>query len=97
MIFILQFANVVYHTDLFTAIEKSFHLWDTIGCVCISFLCPFSQSMIGAFSPFTFNVRASLVMWLVKNLPTNQGSWVLCLGWEDPLEEGMAIHSSILA
>ena len=24
-------------------------------------------------------------------------TWVLPLGWEDPLEEGMAIHSSILA
>ena len=24
-------------------------------------------------------------------------TWVLSLGWEDPLEEGMAIHSSILA
>ena len=64
---------------------------------CISVLCPFSQSMIGAFSPFTFKVRASLVAWLVKNLPTKQGTWVLSLGWEDPLEEGMAIHSSILA
>ena len=53
--------------------------------------------MIGAFSPFTFKVRASLVVWLVKNLLTKQGTWVLCLGWEDPLEEGMAIPSSILA
>ena len=24
-------------------------------------------------------------------------TWVLCLGWEDPLEEGVANHSSILA
>ena len=23
--------------------------------------------------------------------------WIQCLGWEDPLEEGMATHSSILA
>ena len=33
----------------------------------------------------------------VKNLPTMQETWVGFLGWEDPLEEGMAIHSSILA
>ena len=34
---------------------------------------------------------------MVKNLPAMQQTWVLSLGWEDPLEEGMAIHSSILA
>ena len=33
----------------------------------------------------------------VKNLPTMQGTWVRSLGWEDPLEEGRATHSSILA
>ena len=26
-----------------------------------------------------------------------QETWIRCLGWEDPLEEGMATHSSILA
>ena len=34
---------------------------------------------------------------LVKSLPTMQESQVRSLGWEDPLEEGMATHSSILA
>ena len=33
----------------------------------------------------------------VKNLPTMQVTRVQSLGWEDPLEEGMATHSSILA
>ena len=33
----------------------------------------------------------------VKNLPAVQESWVRSLGWEDPLEKGMATHSSILA
>ena len=33
----------------------------------------------------------------VKNLPTVQETWVWSLGQEDPLEKGMAIHSSILA
>ena len=32
----------------------------------------------------------------VKNLPTKQETWVLSLGGEDPLEKGMANHSSIL-
>ena len=33
----------------------------------------------------------------VKHLPAMQDTWVPSLGWEDPLEEGMATHSSILA
>ena len=33
----------------------------------------------------------------VKNLPAVQETGVPSLGWEDPLEKGMAIHSSILA
>ena len=33
----------------------------------------------------------------VKNLPTKQETQVLSLGREDPLEEGMATHSIILA
>ena len=32
-----------------------------------------------------------------KNLPAMQETWVLSLSREDPLEEGMATHSSILA
>ena len=34
---------------------------------------------------------------MVKNLPAIQETWVRSLGWEDPLEEGMATNSSILA
>ena len=33
----------------------------------------------------------------VKCLPVMRETWVRSLGWEDPLEEGMATHSSILA
>ena len=33
----------------------------------------------------------------VKNLPAMQEAWVQSLGQEDPLEKGMATHSSILA
>ena len=40
---------------------------------------------------------ASLVAQMVKNLPAMQETWVRSLGWEDPLEKGMATHSSILA
>ena len=40
---------------------------------------------------------ASLVAQLVKDPPAMQETWVQSLGWEDPLEKGKAIHSSILA
>ena len=40
---------------------------------------------------------ASLVTQLVKNPPVMWETWVLPLGWEDPLEKGKATHSSILA
>ena len=41
--------------------------------------------------------NTSLVPHTVKNLPAMRETWVQSLGWEDPLEEGMATHSSILA
>ena len=39
----------------------------------------------------------SLVAQMVKNPPAMQETQVQSLGWENPLEKGMAIHSSILA
>ena len=40
---------------------------------------------------------ASLMAQLVKNPPAIRKTWAQSLGWEDPLEKGMATHSSILA
>ena len=34
---------------------------------------------------------------MVKNLPAMRETWVLSLGWEDPLEKGTATRSNILA
>ena len=57
-------------------------------------------------SPFYFlscslrplvSVWASLVAQMVKNLPAMRETWLWSLAGEDPLEEGMATHSSILA
>ena len=44
-----------------------------------------------------FSTWASLVAQLVKNLPATQETWIGSLGWEYPLEEGKATHSSTLA
>ena len=38
----------------------------------------------------------SLVAQMIKNLPAIQETQVLSLGWKDPLEKGMATHSSFL-
>ena len=41
-------------------------------------------------------IQASLVAQTVKNLPAMQETWIPSLGWEDPLEKGMATYSNIL-
>ena len=43
--------------------------------------------------------QEGLPSWLkmVRSLPAVRETWVRSLGWEDPLEEEMATHSSILA
>ena len=61
--------------------------------ICFSFSDMFHSSFFSALSP----QRASLMAQLVKNLPAMWETWVQSLSWEDPLEEGMATHSSILA
>ena len=42
-------------------------------------------------------LKASLMAQTVKNLPVMRETWVWPLGWEDPLEQGIATHSIILA
>ena len=41
--------------------------------------------------------RTSLVAQMVKHLSTMWETWVRSLGWEDPLEKEMAIHSNTIA
>ena len=72
--------------------------------------CPFSAPtiLLGFLLPSTWGSSSqlfcapapllccSLVAQLVKNLPVMWETWVWSLGWEDPLEKGKAMHSSIL-
>ena len=53
------------------------------------------SSTNGSFAKPTESV--SLVAQRVKNLSAIMETWVQSLGWEDPLEKGMAAYSSILA
>ena len=50
------------------------------------------------FSFLAWVLFLGLPLWaqMVKNPPVMQETWVQSLGWEDPLEKGMATHSSIL-
>ena len=41
--------------------------------------------------------KSSLVAQMVENLPAMQQTQVRSLGWKDPLEKGIATHSSVLA
>ena len=52
---------------------------------------------VGKFGLGQKAMGASLVARRVKNPPIRRETWVRSLGCEDPLEEGMAVHSSILA
>ena len=59
---------------------------------------PGSGSSPGAGTSYPFPYSwASLVAQTVKNPPAMQETRVRSLGWKDPLDEGMATHSSILA
>ena len=61
------------------------------------------MSILGEDKEFSFDhppvemSGASLVAQMVKNPPGMQETQVQSLGWKDPLQEGMATHSSIVA
>ena len=59
--------------------------------------CTWLESLNNVICTYHNNGWASLVSQMVKNLPAVRETWVWSLGWEDPLEEGMATHSNILA
>ena len=67
-----------------------------MGAHVFPILTPPTTSLLIIFSLFLRGLPGCSV----KNLPTmqeTQETWVQSLGWEDPPEEGMATHSSIVA
>ena len=56
-----------------------------------------SHKIVPNMLPDNQDCRASLVAELVKNPLEMRETWVQSLGWEDPLEKGIATHSSVLA
>ena len=57
----------------------------------------FHPLVVKAFCQPLEVLGALLVAQMVKESTQNAGVWVRSLGWEHPLEEGMATHSSLLA
>ena len=66
---------------------------ELLQCLCFHLF----DSVVGLFHHATWIDWASLMAQTIKNLPVMRETWVQSVGWEDPLEEGMANHSSILA
>ena len=77
--------HIRFHYRLLQDVEYSF-LRYTVGPCCLSIL-----------YIVMYICWVSLVAQPVKNTPEMWETWVLTLDWEDPLEEVMATHSSILA
>ena len=64
---------------------------------CFIIFCMFFFTNFFCIYTSNVHIHASLVAQMVKNLTILQKTWVWSLSWEEPLEEGMATHSSILA
>ena len=79
-----------------TYVVLSVFYWGIVDLqCCVSFSCMDSSS--DSFPLQVLQDNASLVAQMVKNPLAMQKTWIQSLGWEDPLEGGMATHSSILA
>ena len=79
---------------MFLCISLSIYIDMIFYCVLtqtLSFISPPAQAF------HLVSVLASLAAQMVKNPPAVWETWVQSLDWEDPLDESMAAHSSILA
>ena len=65
--------------------------------LCSAMLYLYINERCYAFKGQVWEAGASLVVQTIKNLSAMHETWVRSLGQEDPLEKGIATHSSILA
>ena len=68
-----------------------------MGVCILRQMAPVDMTPLSCLILHSIHLWASLLAQLVKNLPAMQETHVRSLGWEDPLEEEMATHSSIPA
>ena len=78
---------------------KWLYLLTLLSHFILAFCIEFSASCVSfqLYEILEFVCQASLMAQMVKNLPAMQETLVQSLGQEDPLEEGVVTHSSILA
>ena len=81
------------HSSVETSAQRLFRKWLAAFIVLVYTLFKITCVICSHTSPY------GLPWWLkmVNNPPAIRETWVQSLGWEEPLQEGMAIHSSILA
>ena len=72
-------------------------LWEDRALIYLQYKRKLAHVSIGHFGNRYQRPWDSLVAQTVKYPPVMQETWVRSLGWEDPLKEGMATQSSILA
>ena len=72
-------------------------LWEDRALIYLQYKRKLAHVSIGHFGNRYQRPWDSLVAQTVKYPPVMQETWVRSLSWEDPLEEDMATHSSILA
>ena len=77
-------------------VNVGFLQYTLLNFIFLSFWTTFLDHLL-CICTFSACIRASLVAQLVKNLSVMWETWVLSLGWGDPLEKGKATHSNILA
>ena len=67
--------------------------WDIYNINIRVCVCVYTYMCVCVYQTSIYDFSGSSV---VKNLPTSTGDWIHTLGQDDPLEEGMASHSTIL-
>ena len=99
-----QARNRLIYTPIWASLEKamathsSVLAWRIPGTGETGGLLSMGSHRVGHdWSDLAAAAAASLVAQMIKNLPAMQETQVGSLGWEDPLEKGMAIHFRILA
>ena len=84
------------HLSPFLAFESVLMRWMSLEPIMQSEAKSEKEKQTSYINPIYMRSR-KMVAQLVKNLPAMQETWIRSPGWEDPLEEGMATHSSVLA
>ena len=91
---IFAFKSMIFS---FLSLFFFFRNWKTSRTVFIYISILMDKSEQCILNSTIYSFRASLEAQMIRNLPAMWETQVWSMGWEDPLEEGMATHSRILA